>query len=845
MRASFHDFATKNETEPCQDLFRDGRLPPMLVRASAGTGKTYRLTGRLLNILLQGAPPETILATTFTRKAAGEILHRVLLTLAKAADPSNESALRELRQQVGLETLPHSACRQLLQKLIRNIHRLRISTLDSLFTQLAKSFPLELQLPASWRLTDEIEEIWLTERAIDSVISMLDPSELTSLLSMLSKGETKRSIARELIQVVGGAYAIARRSAGDVWMGLDAPTRPDDISLAQASVALRQSQPPQKSVRGKLETMADLIDARDFDAIANDRLMSNYAKAKLTGQEIKFGRSTLPDGLDDALGTLYAAARTSILSLLVAQNEATGNILAFYDAQINQLKRASRTLGFDDVAAGLADHFAQLDQSTLNRRMDGAVDHLLLDEFQDTSPVQWHVLRPLAIRAAQPTAQDNASESSGVAKSFFCVGDTKQAIYGWRGGVAQIFDTVDEELPQTKSVEQNQSFRSSPVIMDFVNQVFKNLQRHPMASIDSLSHEADKAFHEATAIQEFSKGFPTHTASKQSLSGYVRIETCPLEAAKSTSEERAQWCYELAAARVRQIFDDSVGSVGVLTRTNKGVANLIYLLDRLGVDASQEGGNPLVDSAAVELVLSVLMMVEHPSDGRWQFHVQNSPLGQIENLDAHSVRGYLTEYGLARTIDRLRSLLVNDCDQRDRTRLRQLAQLAISYEPNASSRLRDFVRLVREKRVERPQVSRVRVMTIHQAKGLEFDAVVLPELDGRLIGKTPFCVTDTPKLSEPPVAISRYLSSSAWHYLDQRWRAAFGRDAGLRMTEVLCTLYVALTRAKQALYLITQPGKPTDRKVSTLIHTALNGPDSIAEPSTVLWEQGDRGWWER
>ncbi len=83
----------------------DGLLRPTLVRASAGTGKTYRLTARLLRILLQGAAPESILATTFTRKAAGEILDRVLLTLARAADEHDAEALQQLRDQVGIPTL--------------------------------------------------------------------------------------------------------------------------------------------------------------------------------------------------------------------------------------------------------------------------------------------------------------------------------------------------------------------------------------------------------------------------------------------------------------------------------------------------------------------------------------------------------------------------------------------------------------------------------------------------------------------------------------------------------------------------------------------------------------------
>jgi len=157
---------------PDDDAIEDRELRPTLVRASAGTGKTYRLTARLLKILLQGAPPESILATTFTRKAAGEILDRVLLVLAEAADPHSDAGLQQLRSQVGIATLPRSVCLQLLEKLLRNIHRLRICTLDSLFAQLARSFPFELGLPPAWRLTDEIEEMWLKERAVDSVTNL-------------------------------------------------------------------------------------------------------------------------------------------------------------------------------------------------------------------------------------------------------------------------------------------------------------------------------------------------------------------------------------------------------------------------------------------------------------------------------------------------------------------------------------------------------------------------------------------------------------------------------------------------------------------------------------------------
>ena len=97
-------------------------------------------------------------------------------------------------------------------------------------------------------------------------------------------------------------------------------------------------------------------------------------------------------------------------------------------------------------------------------RLNGHVAHLLLNEFQDTSALQWRVLRPFVQRVV-----------GGADRSLFCVGNVKQAIYGWRGGVAEIFDAVDEEFGPLPVRALNESFRSSLVVIDCVNRVFENI----------------------------------------------------------------------------------------------------------------------------------------------------------------------------------------------------------------------------------------------------------------------------------------------------------------------------------------------------------------------------------
>jgi len=825
----------------------DGMLLPTVVRASAGTGKTYRLTARLMRILLQGAAPESILATTFTRKAAGEILDRVLLTLAHAANESDPAALEALREQVDLPTLPRSACLQMFDKLLRNVHRLRICTLDSLFSQLARSFSFELGLPPAWRLTDEIEEIWLREQAVDALIATLEPAEMMALLSMLGKGENRRSIARELLQVVDTAYSGQRQCGLKVWEKLAAPKAPSDKELAEAVLAMRSVQLPQKRLMTRLEKLAQQIETKDFGALADDTLIANIASARRLNTEVKYFRSPFPEELDDAFDTLYAAVRTNVLGLLKGQNIATGKVLDVYNNNVTDLKQSARVLGFEDVSIRLASRFASLDQRLLGDRMDGAIHHVLLDEFQDTSPVQWQVLRPLAMRVTDPeTANDQVQDDRQVGQSFFCVGDTKQAIYGWRGGVAEIFDAVADQIPDVIEDEQNTSYRSSQIVVDVVNQTFKNLIRHPIADAADAADPTNKATYEAAALRTFCRRFPEHKAFKNKLLGHVQVMTSA-NPENADSEARQQACYERAADLVAELNRKAPEkSIGILTRTNRGVAQLIFMLENLGVEVSQEGGNPLTDAAAVETILSTLMMAEHPGDGRWEFHARSTPLGDLPQFGPDYVRDMVEERGLAESIEFFAGVLAPACDERETLRLEQLTRLAISYQLQAAPRLRDFVRLVREKRVERPQIAPVRVMTVHQSKGLEFDAVVLPELDGALTRASGSSVSDIKEIGEPPEGMTRYLNQKAWHFLTGHWQRVFGAQAAGGMTEALCLLYVAMTRARQGLYIIMQPAKKSAFDVKTgasLVYHALGCEQDPTENEVLLYEHGNEDWW--
>jgi ATP-dependent exoDNAse (exonuclease V) beta subunit len=127
----------------------------LVIRASAGSGKTFQLSTRYI-AELAGTPAEQILATTFTRKAAGEILERILRRLADAA--LDDEPRRELAASLHMTELSRERCLEVLCGLTRNLHRVRVATLDSFFARVAGAFALELGLPPGWRILDEVED---------------------------------------------------------------------------------------------------------------------------------------------------------------------------------------------------------------------------------------------------------------------------------------------------------------------------------------------------------------------------------------------------------------------------------------------------------------------------------------------------------------------------------------------------------------------------------------------------------------------------------------------------------------------------------------------------------------
>ncbi len=809
--------------------------PHVVILASAGTGKTFQLTNRYLTLLRSGSC-DRILASTFTRKAAGEILDRILVRLAKAI--LDEGELTKLQPFIGQPAISRDECIALLQRVTKQLHRVQISTLDALFSKLASSHTFELGFPPGWRLIEEVEAGRLADRAIEAVLRKAGRQDARRLMHLLSKGENTRRVhdlIRETVKSFATPYLITQEAD---WNRLPDLPLLNELELHGAIAVFESLRFGDKRIMNALDKNRRQIREDDWDSFLSDGL-----PLKLVQGETTYYKKDLPDELLAAYAPLIHHAKALFYKVWASQTRGTWETLDRVYTELNRLKTEERVLDFGDISRTLAARLGQHPVDSVAFRLDANMDHLLLDEFQDTSLDQWQILRPFA-----------ESTTSEPGKSFFCVGDRKQAIYGWRGGEAAIFDTIQSEFPILQSRQLDRSQRSSPAVIEAVNAAFTSLRG--TTDFDSLSE----------AISTWCEGFPLHDTARTGLPGYVRMEVAdeppklePIannaKAPKPSKADLFELVLDLTADRIEE-YAQRVPSatIGVLFRGNAAIRLLGNKLRARGLEFSEEGGTLITDSAAVQLLLSLLKSADHPGDRVARYHIATSPLAEIHQLGrwedetaavtvSEHLRSRLLSDGYMATLQRWVLQLGAVTTEHDRSRLRQLIELAEGYQP--TTRPRDFIRLVERRKVENPTPARIQLMTVHKSKGLQFDIVFLPDLDTSLV-QPPKFLTSKPADTAPPDCVLVYRSKDLKDILPPELQVAYEQTQTTDLVGSLCVQYVAMTRAIHALHMIL-PAKESASIPKTqagLLLVGLGGGQS-ATPGATLYETGDPLWFEQ
>ena len=580
----------------------------------------------------------------------------------------------------------------------------------------------------------------------------------------------------------------------------------------------------------------------------------------------KFSTKPIDDQFRAAYGPFVAHARAELVNRIVRQTAATHELMARFVSRYAALRREAGVLLYRDVPARLAKLFsgsadAALDELLMEMqfRVDASLTHLLLDEFQDTSRQQWRVLETFA---------DEIAATADGSRTLFVVGDTKQAIYGWRGGCVELFEAAEQRVPPAGRSTLQTSYRSSPVVLNFVNGFFLSVADAPSLT---RGKDEDANAADAAAAAAWCERFEPHApvAHHADLPGYMTVEaspaaddaTAPASSTRSENDDPAETLdpthEQFVAGRIGDLHRAAPHvTVGVLVGTNAAAAKMLLALRSAGLPASGEGGNSLAPDPAVSAVLAALTLADFPGDGPSRHQCRTSPLAGPLGLApdagpaagaaaARRIRTALVRDGFAPTIARWAAACANDGDATQRQRLARLVELADDFDrtddPVARLRPSRFVAHVETTRVEEASSAPIRVMTVHASKGLEFDAVVLPQLDQRKDYRADFLI-DRDHPLDPVSRVARYPDAAA-RDAEPELAALYRSNRQLRREEDLSGLYVALTRARHALYLLVKPAEPRDGGgwkgagwAASLVR------DVVGAPEDQVIEDGDPQW---
>lgn len=824
----------------------DAQLQHVVIRASAGSGKTHALSGRYLSLLAAGVEPHRILATTFTRAAAGEIRDRLLKRLASAAgggadDDDVRKAQADLAQSLGVKSVRRSEALAMLVRMVRDLHTLQIRTLDSFFSTIVRSFSIELGLPPECSVIDENDDRALRHEAMRLLLDEGDPNALVELLRLLTRGDSDRGVTDTIDRTVLTLHELWREASPEAWRWMPEPGGLlSRTNLALAIETLRECAIPDdqrfaKARQGDVES-----------ALAGDwkSLIGKGLGRKVADEDPVYYNKGIDGALLKAYRPLVQHAKAELLHGVREQTLATQLLLGLFNGHYDRLKRRESVLTFTDLTHAMRGAAALGTLDDIGYRLDARIHHMLLDEFQDTSSPQWQSLRGMC---EEMTAQQPPR------RTFFCVGDVKQSIYGWRSASPEILERLSSTLPGVQERSLDRSYRSSPIVIDAVNEVFSSVPSNAALAGDDGHMAAAVAWHASFAPHDVADGL-------KDAPGYVEMRTIapqPGDKASERLQQRLRAAADLACQLHRR---DSRLRIALLTRRNSTVARLLFELGPAGrgVPVSGRGGGPLIDAPPVNAILDLLNLADHPDDTVSAFNVATSPLGVAIgftefNRDferwrlARDVRRSLMLDGYQATIARWVSAIAAACDARECRRAAQLVELAGLHDAAAGGaglRTQPFIDLVESKDVPDSQPAPIEVMTVHQAKGLEFDAVILPELDGALRGVgTPMVVFDRDDRTSAITRIARYANKETQALLPELAELS-DRMLARTVRESLSVLYVAMTRARHGLYMIVDPPAENEKKWPATATGVLRGALCAdgCEPNAVVWHHGDPEW---
>ncbi|MDP4780716.1 MAG: UvrD-helicase domain-containing protein [Akkermansiaceae bacterium] len=805
----------------------------LLVLASAGSGKTFCLSDRVIGLMAKGVQHEEIVALTFTRKAAGEFADAILEKLAEAAEDPKRAA--ELQVKFAMSDVDFG---EILENTVRSLPKLTLTTMDAFFAKIVRGFQYELGVTGGKfeLLEGEVAETLrdgLMEGLLDRGVDATAEEEFVNVFRRATAGKEGVGVLSDLRRFIDswhrsyvsptavewGPAALAGVDIGD-WekqkAGLIDQVKRDWPNVAQtdkrqekAFHAMMNSLQEHTVASGSLEDASSLLKSvMAASAEGSGALdVSFYKPLTITG--------AAAEGLRDLI---ELAARCELAAAL-ARTRGIRGVIAPYDGMVDTELRGRGRLGFDDVkrlmGAWMQGEDARLRREAVDFRLDARYGHWLLDEFQDTSRDEWNALLPLIDEGV-------TNDESTV----FVVGDRKQAIYAWRGGEVGLFDELMENYGGgLETATMAESWRSCPQVLDAVNRVCGDLKT--MAALFGEQAAAEWQWEDHVSAEKL---------KAPEKAGYSRVEV--LE-----KDDKAERVVEL-------LHENGIGqkalTCGVLVSTNKQVTEWADVLRAEGFQVVEEGARePGKDHPVGVMIWQLLRWLANPADDFAKQTVMMSPLKPVleERFGAawqaawEGLGTMVSEKGFGGMLAEIVSPLTEDWSGYGKNRSSDLIAALTELDKQGAISAREAADWIgRMKISQSPGVAAVQVMTIHKSKGLGFDVVILPDIQTTKIPDFTHlhALSGDGWITAAPTSWARAMIPEL-HEAEQRW-------GDRQIYESFCKLYVAMTRAKRGLYLLLDtPAKKHDftkPSLSNWIMASL-GLDTGEE---ALFESGDPAW---
>lgn len=827
----------------------------LFYNAAAGSGKTYTLSKTYLKKLFESReqrPFRKLLAITFTNKAVAEMKDRILQSLWYFSDPSlkkdntKEQLLKDLSKELNQsESLIRKKAQSILGELLHNYSNFELTTIDTFTHRIIRSFALDLDLNPGFEVT-------------------LDPEEnLKEAIELLIEGVEKFSGIEEiLLQLI--REKIAEGKSWDIGYTLLGASK--DILLKEGNTAIFEKnpinqseiQPLRKELSSKIEAHKKAVQKKAqelLELILNDqegepykKTIIDHLKTMMEGsleatklyndtntKALNNGSATLKNKTFDAQvlqtleieypnlqNKLFELKRLQLIDAQVGPYALLKEISELYQSVLNERKLLPIAEFNRLISNAIADQPAPYIYERLGERYES----FFIDEFQDTSRLQWSNLQPLLSLAAENAYQENRG-------LVFIVGDAKQAIYRWRGGaVSQFLDIAQSRnnpfsVP-AKVINLSTNYRSSGAIIQFNNRLFTALS-------DRLLLNEHQTLYRDTSAQE--------TPENKTGKGLVSIRFNEKGDSKSLDN------LEGLSDDIQHCLDRGYRykDFAILVSTHKEGAKVIEYLSAqeppipfVSADVLKLGANSavqalvaamryFVDTKNGDAAFDLARFIEKETTDKHQALKQalqgfNQSKGFENYLRAHGIKieelKTATAHAFCSTLATALSMTKEDTAYVGAF-LEELYALQLKSITTLSGTL-EYWDKINDKSLQLPEhLNAVQIVTIHKSKGLEFEVVFFPfawQRRGKLNQPQAWLdVSDATGREKMLLPLKKELTP-----IREDADQAYQLEEAESLLDEINLLYVALTRAEKGLFIYTEPDDSSDAmKFSTLFADSL------------------------